>query len=68
MKDMDRSALYDLYIREGRFYQLGATLFQILWDGILAIMMLYAALDAVSSACVGTVKRRRRLAWEPVQA
>ena len=46
MKDMDRSALYDLYIREGRFYQLGATLFQILWDGILAIMMLHAALDA----------------------
>ncbi len=46
MKNMDRSALYELYIREGRFYQLGATLFQILWDGVLSVMMIHAAIEA----------------------
>ena len=42
MYKMDRSLLYEIYMKPGKYYQISATVFQILWDAILSVIMLYA--------------------------
>ena len=42
MYNMDKTFLYNVYIHDGAFYQVPATLFQILWDAMLLTMALYA--------------------------
>ncbi|MBR6219905.1 MAG: hypothetical protein IKQ80_05030 [Clostridia bacterium] len=39
---MDRTFLYDVYIQDGAYYQVLATVFQVLWDAVLLTMSLYA--------------------------
>lgn len=55
MNKLAGSLWYDIYAREGKYYQYGAMLMQVLWDMVLLSMMLY---------CLGRVlafiqKRRR---------
>lgn len=42
MYKMDKTFLYNVYIHDGAYYQVLATLFQIMWDAILLTMALYA--------------------------
>lgn len=51
----DANLLYNFYLKPGKYYQVGAALFQVLWDGILLVMMVYAA-----AQCRGAIRRRRR--------
>lgn len=54
MFEMDKTFLYNLYIQDGAYYQVPATLFQILWDAVLLTMSLYAL------SIVLRVRARRR--------
>lgn len=42
MFKMEKTFLYELYILKGRYYQIGATIFQILWDAVLLVLIVYA--------------------------
>lgn len=42
MFKMEKTFLYELYMLKGRYYQIGATVFQILWDAVLLVLIVYA--------------------------
>ena len=39
--EMDKTFLYNLYVRRGKYYQITAAIFQVLWDTVLLVMMAY---------------------------
>ena len=56
-RQAERNLIYELYMKNGRFYQPGAALMQVLWDAVLLTMMLWAA--------CGIAARLRRRGTQP---
>ncbi len=47
-RQAERNLIYEVYMKNGRFYQPGAALMQVLWDAVLLTMMLWAAWGIVA--------------------